>query len=131
MFLRSGVTNNWGVRVMTPLLMLVAQWFLSPSLDLIQISLLSCSCLPMIHSSFPHYLWFLEFQILTPFYFSWVSKEQILLPFCIFGSTYSLPSSFWSTRSELLCGNHKIHSWESWNLINHIVSQGLFEKYSL
>lgn len=106
---------------------LVAQWFLMQSLDLIQTSLLSC--VPIIHS-LSLFRFLEQSQILTSFSCSWVSTGQIILLFSVFSSAFSLPSSLWCAEGNYCTESMRFKVWESWNLINQIVSQG-FEKYSL
>lgn len=82
--------------------------------DLIQISLSSS-----LYTFFLSWLSldFRSSKSSTHFYFSWVSKGQILLPFSVISSTFSLPIF---DLQEVNCCMEiiRFHSCESWNLFN-------------
>lgn len=100
--------NNWCVKVMSTYFddrstVVFCSFLIScnyPCCLVFPLNILPCLC----------YLWFLKSQNLTSVFFSWVSEGQMLLPFSVLSSTFSLPSSFWCCKSELLHGNYELQS---------------------
>lgn len=123
------LTNNWGVKVM-------GTYFDGSTTVVFSSFLISCNCpcslvFPLNILPCLCYFWFLKSQNLTSVFFSWVSEGQILLPFSVLSSTFSLPFSFWCCKSGLLHGNYELQSLRTKEIESVLFLNDYFEKYSL